>query len=59
MVEVDEETVASNPPPTAKDPASELNLRVAAIQPLINLEEEPVAIDVEEEPEAAVDLSSV
>ena len=59
MVEVDEETVAPNPPLAVKDPASELNSRVVAIQLLINLEEEPIAIDVEEEPEAAIDLTTV
>ena len=58
-VEVDEETIAPNPPLTFKDPASELSLRVAAIQLLTNLEEEPVATDVEEEPEAAIDCTAV
>ena len=36
-VEVDKETVASNPPLAVEDPIRELNSRVAAVQPLINL----------------------
>ena len=49
MVEVDNKTIASNPPLTVEDPADELNSGVAATQLLINLEEEPVATDIEEE----------
>ena len=56
MVEVDEGTVAPNPPPTTEDPIGELSSRVTAVHPLINLEEELIASNVEEEPEAAVDL---
>ena len=44
MVEVDEETVASNPLITDKGPASRLNLEVATVHPLINLEEEPEVV---------------
>ena len=47
-VEVDEGTVAPNPPITSEDPVSEPSSRVTAVRPLINLEEEPVATDVEE-----------
>ena len=59
MVEVDEQTIPPNPPLTTEDPASELNSKVVAVQPLINLEEEHVAIDVEEEPEVTVDLTAI
>ena len=59
MVKVDEETIAPNPPLAAEDPPSELNSRVVATQLLINLKEEPVATDVEEEPEATVDLIGI
>ena len=58
-IEVNEVTAAPNPSIASEDPASELSSRVATIQQLINLEEEPVATDVEEEPEAAVDLTAV
>ena len=46
--EVDEGTVAPNPPITSEDPVSEPSSRVTDVRPLINLEEEPVATDVEE-----------
>ena len=59
MVKADEETIAPNLPFTSKDPTSKLSLRVAAVQPLINLKEELIATDVQEEPEAAVDLTAV
>ena len=59
MVEVDEETVVPNPPLAAKDPASKLNSKVVGVQPLINLKEEPIATNVEEEPEATFDLTTV
>ena len=59
MVEVNEETIAPNPPLNTEDPARELNSRVVTVQPLINLEEEPVATDVEEEPKPIVDLTTV
>ena len=58
-VKVDKETATPNLPIDFKDPTSELSSRVLAIQSLINLEEEPVATDVEEEPKAAVDLTVV
>ena len=45
-VEVDEITVTSNPPFAVEDPVSELNSGAVVVQPLINLEKEPVATDV-------------
>ena len=54
MDEVDGMIATPDPPIASKDLASELSPRVTAIQPLINLEKEPVATDVEEEPEATV-----
>ena len=59
MVEVDEDTIAPNPPLAAKNPASKLSSRVTAAQPLINLKEEPVATDVDEEPKATVGLTVI
>ena len=59
VVEVDEEIVAPNPLLVVKDPASELNSRVVALQPLINLKEELVATDIEEELKAAVNLTTI
>ena len=56
---MDEGTIAPNPSIAFKDPISEPSSRVVAVQPLINLEEEPVATDVEEEPEAAVNPTIV
>ena len=59
VVEVDEETATPNPSLAFEDPASEQGSMVAAVQPFINLEEELVASDVEEEPKAVVDPTSV
>ena len=56
---MDEGTAAPNPPIAFEDPTSELSSRVTTVQSLINLEEEPVATDVEEEPEAVVDLTVI
>ena len=56
---MDKETTSPNPPLTTEDLAGELSSRVMTIQPLINLKEEPVATDVEEEPEATVGLTIV
>ena len=58
VVKVDEGTAAPNPPIASEDPVSELSSRDVPVQPLINLEEEPVATDVKES-EAAVDLTAV
>ena len=59
IVEVDEGIATSNPPIASEDLVSESSSRVATVQPLINLEEEPIATDVEEEPEAAVNPIAV
>ena len=59
MDEVDEVTAAPDPPIASEDLAREPSSRVATVQPLINLEEEPVATDVEEEPEATVNPTTV
>ena len=59
VVEVDEGTAAPNPPITSEDPISEPSSRVVVFQPLINLEEELVATNIEEEPETAVDPTVV
>ena len=58
VVEVDEGTVAPNSPITSEGPDSESTSRFAAIQPFINLEEEPMATDVKES-EGTVDLLSL
>ena len=50
---VDEVTLASEVPVT--EPSSS----VAVVQPLIHLEEEPVATNAKEEPEAAVNPSAI
>ena len=44
---------------TAEVPITEQNSSVATIQPLINPEEEPVAIDTEEEPEVVANSFTV
>ena len=49
----------SNPSLAIEDPVSELNSGIVIVQLLINLEEEPVATDVEEELDAAFDLTFV
>ena len=54
MVKVDEVTVAPNPSIAFEVPVTKPSLSVEAIQLLINLEEELVAINTEEEPEDAV-----
>ena len=54
MVEVGEMTAAPDPSIASQDLASKPSSRVAVVQPLINLEEEPVAIDVKEESEAII-----
>ena len=59
VVEVDKGTATPNPHVSSEDPASEPSSRVAVVQSLINLEEEPVATDVEEGLEAAIDLTTV
>ena len=59
VVGVSKGSIASNLPLAVEDAVSELNLGVAAIKLLINLEEEPIATDMEEEPEATVDLTIV
>ena len=58
-LEVDEKTIAFNPSFIIEDPVSELNLEVTIMQQLINLEEEPVATNVEEEPKPIVDLTAI
>ena len=52
VVEVVEVTVTLDLSIAPKVPVAKLNSSVAAVQPLINLEEELIATDVEEEPEA-------
>ena len=42
-----------------EDPASEPSLRVVAVQPLIKLKEEPIAIDAKEEPKASINPIAV
>ena len=59
MVEVDEVTVAPDPFIASEVPISKPSSSVAVVQPLINLEEEPVATDAEKELEAAVNPSTV
>ena len=59
VVEVGEGTTTPNPPITSEDPTNEPRLRIAAVQLLINLEEEPIVIDVDEEPEVAVNPTAI
>ena len=59
MVEVDEETTTPDLSIAPKVPMAEPNSSVAAIQLLINLEEEPVAINTEEKPEATANSSAI
>ena len=58
VVEVDEMTATSDPSIALEVPVIQPSLRVAAVQSLINLEEELVATDDEEEPEAAANPST-
>ena len=58
-VEVDEMTATTDSPIASEDPTSEPSSRVAVVQSLINLEEEPMATDVEEELETAVNPTIV
>ena len=51
---MDEGTAAPNPPIASEDPVGELGSRVVAVQPLVNLEEEPIATDVAKEPEVTI-----
>ena len=53
VVEVDEVTATSDLSTAFEVPVAEPNLSVAAVQPLINLEEKPIATDAEDEPQAA------
>ena len=59
MVEVGEVTTTPYPSILPKVSVTEPSSSFAAIQPLINLEEEPVATDVEEEPKAAANPSII
>ena len=52
VVEVVEVTVALDPSITPQVPVTEPSLSVAVVQPLINLEKESVATDVDEKTEA-------
>ena len=56
-VEVDEVIAAHDLSIAPKVPIAKPNYSVAAVQLLINLEEEPVATDTEEEPEATANSS--
>ena len=59
VVEVDEVTITPDPSIPFKVPISKPSLSVAVVQPVINLEEEPVAIDAKEELEAAAKPTTV
>ena len=54
-----EGTATYNPPIASEDTISRPSLRVIAVQPLIKLKEEPVATNVEEEPEVAIDPTTI
>ena len=56
MVKVGEEAAIPDPSITYEVLITEPSSSVTAVKPLINLEEEPVATDVEEEPKAAANL---
>ena len=59
VVEADEVTTTLDPSIDLEVPITEPSSSVVVIQPLINLEEEPIATDVEEELEATVNPSAV
>ena len=59
VVEVFEVTTTPDPFIALEVPVTELSLNVTAIQPLINLEEELVAIGVEEKTKATANLSGI
>ena len=56
VVEVDEVTTAHDPSIVPEVPVTEPSSSVAAVQPLINLEEGPIATDAEEEPRPLLTL---
>ena len=59
VIEMDEVTVAPDPPIAHEVPVTDPSSNVVVVQLLINLEEEPLATDVEEETEAAANYSAV
>ena len=59
MVEVVEVNAAPGRPVALEGPVIEPSLSATTVQPLINLEEELMATDVEEETEAAANPSIV
>ena len=54
-----EKTAPPDIPLAFEDLARELSSRVIAVQLLIDLEEKPVATNVEEELEVAIDLTTI
>ena len=59
MVEVDKVTTTPYPLIAPEVHVNEPSSSVAVVQPLINLEEEPVSTNAEEELEAAANLTAV
>ena len=56
---MDEVVITPDPSIAPKVPITKPSSSVLAVQPLINLDEEPVATDVKEEPETTANPSTI